>query len=105
MIRRPPRSTLFPYTTLFRSPSGAAKRGFQVINELAVAAHRAVEPLQIAIHHEDQVIEPLARCQGERAQRFRLVGFAVAHESPDLTVRGGDNAAMLQIAHEARLVN
>src|SRR5437016_11076611 len=23
MIRRPPRSTLFPYTTLFRSPSGA----------------------------------------------------------------------------------
>src|SRR5258707_7137423 len=24
MIRRPPRSTLFPYTTLFRSPSGPA---------------------------------------------------------------------------------
>src|SRR2546428_8434223 len=24
MIRRPPRSTLFPYTTLFRSPSGTA---------------------------------------------------------------------------------
>src|SRR5437588_2481576 len=24
MIRRPPRSTLFPYTTLFRSPSEAA---------------------------------------------------------------------------------
>src|SRR5258708_24298070 len=24
MIRRPPRSTLFPYTTLFRSPSRAA---------------------------------------------------------------------------------
>src|SRR2546427_9355339 len=23
MIRRPPRSTLFPYTTLFRSPCGA----------------------------------------------------------------------------------
>src|SRR2546425_2671039 len=23
MIRRPPRSTLFPYTTLFRSPKGA----------------------------------------------------------------------------------
>src|SRR2546430_6294927 len=24
MIRRPPRSTLFPYTTLFRSPDGTA---------------------------------------------------------------------------------
>src|SRR5256885_12636712 len=27
MIRRPPRSTLFPYTTLFRSPRAAAERG------------------------------------------------------------------------------
>src|SRR2546425_7691732 len=26
MIRRPPRSTLFPYTTLFRSPGGQADR-------------------------------------------------------------------------------
>src|SRR3712207_9022250 len=27
MIRQPPRSTLFPYTTLFRSEHGAAQRG------------------------------------------------------------------------------
>src|SRR2546429_1621526 len=27
MIRRPPRSTLFPYTTLFRSREGVAARG------------------------------------------------------------------------------
>src|SRR5256885_1324102 len=27
MIRRPPRSTLFPYTTLFRSPHGEAAGG------------------------------------------------------------------------------
>src|SRR3712207_8656638 len=26
MIRRPPRSTLFPYTTLFRSPHGDGRR-------------------------------------------------------------------------------
>src|SRR2546430_12583454 len=26
MIRRPPRSTLFPYTTLFRSPAALARR-------------------------------------------------------------------------------
>src|SRR2546422_6079909 len=26
MIRRPPRSTLFPYTTLFRSPTGLSFR-------------------------------------------------------------------------------
>src|SRR5688572_32511995 len=28
MLRRPPRSTLFPYTTLFRSPGGAGGGGF-----------------------------------------------------------------------------
>src|SRR3712207_7202422 len=27
MIRRPPRSTLFPYTTLFRSPGGGQEDG------------------------------------------------------------------------------
>src|SRR6266498_4840880 len=30
MIRRPPRSTLFPYTTLFRSKSGAPQTFFRV---------------------------------------------------------------------------
>src|SRR3712207_6971988 len=29
MIRRPPRSTLFPYTTLFRSPGRLADRGLR----------------------------------------------------------------------------
>src|SRR2546429_7021129 len=29
MIRRPPRSTLFPYTTLFRSHPVAIRRGFE----------------------------------------------------------------------------
>src|SRR5256885_6188020 len=29
MIRRPPRSTLFPYTTLFRSPDATSRRIFR----------------------------------------------------------------------------
>src|SRR2546430_15764146 len=33
MIRRPPRSTLFPYTTLFRSPRG----GHRLVGELNAA--------------------------------------------------------------------
>src|SRR3712207_7935411 len=32
MIRRPPRSTLFPYTTLFRSRAGTASAGCQGIH-------------------------------------------------------------------------
>src|SRR2546429_4337303 len=31
MIRRPPRSTLFPYTTLFRSPHQPAARGHEAL--------------------------------------------------------------------------
>src|SRR5258707_4283747 len=38
MIRRPPRSTLFPYTTLFRSPE--VERGFAKLMGLAVRADR-----------------------------------------------------------------
>src|SRR2546425_5004266 len=31
MIRRPPRSTLFPYTTLFRSPRAAMEAGVSIV--------------------------------------------------------------------------
>src|SRR2546429_9250147 len=36
MIRRPPRSTLFPYTTLFRSPL-LGPSGFQIQNQEPIA--------------------------------------------------------------------
>src|SRR2546425_3581500 len=46
MIRRPPRSTLFPYTTLFRSPSADSQ---------AAAAEEAPEPEEAA---EEEAPEP-----------------------------------------------
>src|SRR5690349_24029048 len=36
MIRRPPRSTLFPYTTLFRSPGDAAVSRVRIAGAAAV---------------------------------------------------------------------
>src|SRR5438552_13654809 len=39
MIRRPPRSTLFPYTTLFRSPKGGRLREIHVEPRDAVELH------------------------------------------------------------------
>src|SRR5256885_10996865 len=41
MIRRPPRSTLFPYTTLFRSPHRPARGGPALVAPLAHAARMA----------------------------------------------------------------
>src|SRR3712207_5040368 len=37
MIRRPPRSTLFPYTTLFRSLMAGGKTNQQIARELLVS--------------------------------------------------------------------
>src|SRR3712207_7810890 len=35
MIRRPPRSTLFPYTTLFRSPAAVGRGGDPLVGQEA----------------------------------------------------------------------
>ena len=86
-------------------PAGAEERGFQLLDDLAVAAHRTVEALQVAVDHEHQVVELLAHRHGDRAQRLRLVHFAVAEERPDLAVRRRHDAAMLEIALKARLVD
>src|SRR5256885_14589253 len=40
MIRRPPRSTLFPYTTLFRSANVLSLRAFLTLRQLFVGAGR-----------------------------------------------------------------
>src|SRR6202158_4016018 len=40
MIRRPPRSTLFPYTTLFRSDDVRGPRGQDLLDELDDLGHR-----------------------------------------------------------------
>src|SRR3712207_7706065 len=52
MIRRPPRSTLFPYTTLFRSPDGGA-HGRDL-------ARDALEPVGLARPREPLRAQPLA---------------------------------------------
>src|SRR5256886_12111813 len=49
MIRRPPRSTLFPYTTLFRSyPSGQAGVGPELSAQLAAPWRRGFAVLRAA---------------------------------------------------------
>src|SRR5256885_11800172 len=47
MIRRPPRSTLFPYTTLFRSRL-AVERGGEVARRDRAVRHAQLEPVPAA---------------------------------------------------------
>ena len=86
-------------------PARAAERALELLDDLAVAAHRAVEALQVAVHHEDQVVELLARGEADRAERLGLVHLAVAHERPDLALVRVDQAAVLEVLHEPRLVD
>src|SRR3712207_7772519 len=66
MIRRPPRSTLFPYTTLFRSVEALALAG----QEVRVASQ--LLPAQQVLVAE-RVREP-GRVREQVAQRHRSVG-------------------------------
>src|SRR2546426_8037417 len=78
MIRRPPRSTLFPYTTLFRSPARA---------ELGAEARRTVATSRPNFH-------PLA-CEG------RVVHVATPGEVGDhLAGHGRGSAAALKAPGE-----
>src|SRR3712207_8525178 len=66
MIRRPPRSTLFPYTTLFRSLAGNAVGHVGLAQHAEARAPRGVQPsvsadLVAAVPQEQEaaVVQPL----------------------------------------------
>src|SRR5688572_32520324 len=59
MIRRPPRSTLFPYTTLFRSEGAAALRKLRAVRDEVAGARESLLPTRFSV-----VV------YGERARNF-----------------------------------
>jgi hypothetical protein len=84
-------------------PAGAEEGRLELLDDFAIAAYRSVQALQIAVDHEDEVIEPFAHRHGERAHRLRFVHLTVAQKRPDFPIRRRGDPAMLQIAHEPRL--
>src|SRR2546430_13583760 len=78
MIRRPPRSTLFPYTTLFRSA-----RGDLAEERAEVGRHREVAILEALLPHEPgpatvDTAPADGAAQGQHRGRVAVVGAAVA---------------------------
>lgn len=86
-------------------PSGAAELRLQLLDDLAVAAHRTVEALQVAVDHEGQVVQALTGGDGELAERLGLVHLAVAQICPHMRLGGVGDAARLHVAVHPGLVD
>ena len=85
-------------------PPGAAEDRLELLDDLAVAAHRSVEALQVAVHDEDEVVEVLARRERDGAESLGLVGLTVAEERPHAALRGVHDLAVHEIAVVTGLV-
>src|SRR3712207_7002335 len=57
MIRRPPRSTLFPYTTLFRSVLVGAQRDHRLDGERHARLHDRVESRVVVVRDVEPGVE------------------------------------------------
>src|SRR5205823_2489779 len=86
-------------------PAGATEDSFELLDDLAVAADRTVQALEIAIDDENEVVETLAPCEGDGAERFGLIRLAVAEERPDLAVGGISQTPGVEVFEKARLIN
>ena len=86
-------------------PTRASEFTFQLLDDLAVATHWAIQTLQVAVDDEHQVVEFFTRGQTNRAQRFHLVHFTVTTKHPDLAVLGVGDATGMQVFQKTRLVN
>src|SRR3712207_8711380 len=84
MIRRPPRSTLFPYTTLFRSCTGAA------MDRPSYRGGRPTAPEQAMPDTEDRA--PLSLLPGDPAPWF----VAPTASNPRYNFRSEEHTSELQ---------
>src|SRR3712207_7305470 len=83
MIRRPPRSTLFPYTTLFRSDSGlahprrnSAEHAATLVKPRIVGAHiwgRLVPGVMLELHVWERSEEHTSELQSRQYLVCRLL--------------------------------
>ena len=86
-------------------PTRAPELSLEFLHDLAVAAHRAVQALQIAVDDEDEVVQLFARRQPDGTQGLGFVHLAVTAEHPDLAFGRVGDAARMQVLQETRLVD
>src|SRR5258706_10705298 len=102
MIRRPPRSTLFPYTTLFRSIGPLASFGESALRELAPrGAARSFPKNAVVINEGDQTDSLYILLSGDRKsirinsshRQTAHTTFRVGEYFGELVLDGGPRSA------------
>ena len=86
-------------------PAGALEEGLELLDDLAVTAHGAVETLQVAVDDEGQVVQALLGGELEHAAGLGFVHFTVAKEGPRVLLGCVLDAVHVQVAVEPRLVD
>src|SRR2546426_10339794 len=106
MIRRPPRSTLFPYTTLFRSwavvvAAGAARGG--AVGPRPARGRCAGRVVMAVIEREAKIVNPLGMHARPAAEFVKLASrfkSAVEVRKDDLAVNGKSIMGVMMLAAE-----
>src|SRR5256885_4426376 len=95
MIRRPPRSTLFPYTTLFRSDQGTCApdddRGSDLAEQLADEHGVAVVVLDRSEEHTSELQSPcnlVCRLLLEKKKNIHNRVYCLLYDKQVLSVTG-----------------
>src|SRR5258708_15571946 len=88
MIRRPPRSTLFPYTTLFRSHDVLG------IRRKVLRNHRAIELVGFSLADGKSLVEA-----GKRVLAFEI-GVSQAQADDDCLARTDRKSTRLNSSHQ-----
>src|SRR5260221_12258367 len=108
MIRRPPRSTLFPYTTLFRSPGGGVTVPcLHQAHKVLRIVHPPASILAVVLHIRLKVVL-LAQCTGhEQVARQHIVECRNIGGSLDvgMAAQGQDAAARSPYVAQQELQN
>src|SRR3712207_9446696 len=91
MIRRPPRSTLFPYTTLFRSTDEDVERQIaELVREAALEKVFQEVPHSLAVTIEEMTRRPDPKREGgELVEVHALLHCERPSQKPMLLGRGG----------------
>src|SRR5699024_5482197 len=86
-------------------PACAAEVRLQLLDDLAVAANRAVEALEVAVDDEREVVQCIVGGDLEGAPRLDLVHLAVSEKRPHVLLRGVRDPAVVQVPIEPCLVD